>query len=77
MILNLIQKNELLRKTKEMLENFGENQKESSFKKTIDSCRVYEVETDGKIVIFYDLKDPDVFVFDSFEEFKQFVMKEL
>lgn len=77
MILNIIQKNQLLHNVDEMLKSFGPIQEKSEFVEVIDRNKVYSVETNGKIIIFYDYKDPDVFIFDSFEDFKKFVWKEL
>ena len=77
MILNIVQKHHLCQQVKEIYTNMGKNQEKGSFVEVIDKTKAYEVETDGKQIIFYDYKDPDVFFFDSFEQFKDFVMKEL
>lgn len=75
MILDRIQKIALCHQVRDILKNFGKNQEKSELEDIVNSKNVYRIETDGKIIILYDFVDPDVFVFNSFEEFKDFVMK--
>ena len=75
MIIDKIRKITLCNQVEEMLKNFGENQEKSEYEVIIDRKNVFKVETDGKIIILYDFIDPDVFMFDSIDDFKEFVLK--
>ena len=75
MIIDKIRKITLCNQVEEMLKNFGENQEKSEYEVIIDRKNVFKVETDGKIIILYDFVDPDVFMFDSIDDFKEFVLK--
>ena len=76
MIINLVQKNILINNVNQMYQDFGPNQKGSELLTIIDQTPAYKVETNGEIIVFYDLVDPDVFVFDSLDDFKNFIMRE-
>lgn len=77
MILSNVQKHLLVNKVGEMIENFGKNQKKSDFISIIDRTKAYSVETNGELIIYYDYIDPDVFIFNDIEEFRDFIYKNL
>lgn len=75
MIINRIQKIILCDEVRKALKNFGKNQEKSTYELVQDRKNVYKVETDGKTIILYDFVDPDVFMFNSYDDFKDFVMQ--
>ena len=76
MAISLVQKNVLINNVKQMYQDFGPNQKGSELLTIVAQTPIYKVETNGEIIVFYDLVDPDVFVFDTLDAFKKFIMNE-